>query len=305
MTSVRPADLVDAERLWRRLMRLAEFGATAAGGVNRQALSDEEIAARCELCSWARDAGLETFNDPIGNLFLRLEGQDAEAPPVLSGSHIDSQPTGGKFDGTFGVLAALEVLIAFASAGLKPRRAIEAVAWTNEEGSRFAPGMMGSEAFTGRRTLDEILAVRDFDGTSVADAVARVLDAEPHVTRRPLGFPVHGYIEPHIEQGPVLEREGRTIGVVTGIQGSRRFRVRVTGEAAHAGTTPRTERKDAVLAAAAMINALETADLGTGQRHVHGGHDPCGAQCAFGDRTGSLLFGRSSPSRQRSAYPSG
>ena len=257
MTSVRPADLVDAERLWRRLMRLAEFGATAAGGVNRQALSDEEIAARCELCSWARDAGLETFNDPIGNLFLRLEGQDAEAPPVLSGSHIDSQPTGGKFDGTFGVLAALEVLIAFASVGLKPRRAIEAVAWTNEEGSRFAPGMMGSEAFTGRRTLDEILAVRDFDGTSVADAVARVLDAEPHVTRRPLGFPVHGYIEPHIEQGPVLEREGRTIGVVTGIQGSRRFRVRVTGEAAHAGTTPRTERKDAVLAAAAMINALE------------------------------------------------
>ncbi len=256
MTAGRPSDLVDTARLWRRLMRLAQFGATPAGGVNRQALSPEEIDARRELVSWAREAGLKVFNDPVGNLFFRLEGRENDAPPVLSGSHIDSQPTGGRFDGAFGVVAALEVLCAFASAGPRPRRAIEAVAWTNEEGSRFAPGMMGSEAFTGRTALGRILAVEDPDGTSVAEALARVLEAEPDVPRRPLGFPVHGYVEAHIEQGPVLEREGDTIGAVTGIQGSRRFRVRVTGEAAHAGTTPRARRRDAVLAAAVMIDRL-------------------------------------------------
>ncbi|MCE2521313.1 MAG: M20 family metallo-hydrolase [Alphaproteobacteria bacterium] len=252
----RPSDLVDVDRLWRRLMRLAEFGATSAGGVNRQALSEEEIAARKTLAAWAREAGLNVLNDPIGNMFFRLEGADPDAAPVLSGSHIDSQPTGGKFDGTFGVLAALEALCALALSARKPRRSIEAVAWTNEEGSRFAPGMMGSEAFTGQRALERMLAVEDVDGTSVRSALAQVIAAEPEISCRPLGFPVHAYVEAHIEQGPILEREETSIGVVSGIQGSRRFRVTVTGEAAHAGTTPRRDRKDAVLAAVGMINAL-------------------------------------------------
>ncbi len=253
---MRPSDLIDADRLWHRLMRLADFGATSAGGVNRQALSMEEIDAREVLAAWAREAGLNVLNDAIGNLFFRLEGADPDAAPVLSGSHIDSQPTGGKFDGTFGVLAALEAICALASSSRKPRRSIEAVAWTNEEGSRFAPGMMGSEAFTGRRALDGMLTVEDVDGISVRSALARVLAAEPDVRHRPLGFPVHAYIEAHIEQGPVLEREETSIGVVSGIQGSRRFRVTVSGEAAHAGTTPRRERKDALLAAVGMIDAL-------------------------------------------------
>ncbi len=252
----RPSDLVDVDRLWRRLMRLAEFGATSAGGVNRQALSEQEIAARKTLAAWAREAGLNVLNDPIGNMFFRLEGADPDAGPVLSGSHIDSQPTGGKFDGTFGVLAALEALCALALSARKPRRSIEAVAWTNEEGSRFAPGMMGSEAFTGQRALERMLAVEDVDGTSVRSALAQVIAAEPEISRRPLGFPVHAYVEAHIEQGPILEREETSIGVVSGIQGSRRFRVTVTGEAAHAGTTPRRDRKDAVLAAVGMIDAL-------------------------------------------------
>ncbi len=252
----RPSDLVDVDRLWRRLMRLAEFGATSAGGVNRQALSEQEIAARKTLAAWAREAGLNVLNDPIGNMFFRLEGADPDAAPVLSGSHIDSQPTGGKFDGTFGVLAALEALCALALSARKPRRSIEAVAWTNEEGSRFAPGMMGSEAFTGQRALERMLAVEDVDGTSVRSALAQVIAAEPEISRRPLGFPVHAYVEAHIEQGPILEREETSIGVVSGIQGSRRFRVTVTGEAAHAGTTPRRDRKDAVLAAVGMIDAL-------------------------------------------------
>lgn len=250
------SDLIDANRLWRRHMRLAEFGATEAGGVNRQALSAEEIAARAELVAWAGEAGVEVYNDDIGNLFFRLDGSENDAAPVLSGSHIDSQPTGGKFDGAFGVLAALEVVCALAEAERRPRRPIEAVAWMNEEGSRFSPGMMGSEAFTGQKPLERILAVQDRDGTSVSDALEAVLAAEPEVPRRPLGFSVHAYIEAHIEQGPLLERERLPVGVVTGIQGSRRFRVTVTGEAAHAGTAPRDDRKDALLAAARMIDAL-------------------------------------------------
>jgi len=251
-----PSDAINADRLWQRHMTLAKFGSTPAGGVNRQALSDEEIEARRALVTWAREVGLAASNDPVGNLFFRLDGSEPGTDPVLSGSHIDSQPTGGKFDGAFGVLAALEVIYAMAESKRTPRRPIEAVAWTNEEGSRFAPGMMGSEAFTGQRALQDILTVEDAAGTTVECALVRVLEAEQDVARRPLGFPVHAYVEAHIEQGPVLEREAAAIGVVTGIQGSRRLRVKVTGEAAHAGTTPRERRKDAVLAAARMIDAL-------------------------------------------------
>lgn len=238
-------------------MRLAEFGATAAGGVNRPALSGAEIAARKVLVDWARRAGLTAYHDPIANLFLRLEGRDPGAAPVLAGSHIDSQPTGGRFDGAFGVLAALEAVTVISARNLRPRRPIEVVAFTNEEGSRFAPGLMGSEAFAGLRALEEILAVADEDGVAVREAVDRVLDADAGVEPRPLGFPVHAFIEPHIEQGPVLEREDVPIGVVSGMQGSRRFRVTVAGRAAHAGTTPRHQRRDAVLGAARMINALD------------------------------------------------
>ena len=250
------SESIDPRRLWDRHMRLAEIGRTPAGGVNRPALSGAEIAARKVLVGWARGAGLAAYNDPIANLFLRLEGTEPGAAPVLAGSHIDSQPTGGRFDGAFGVLAALEAVTAMAEQNLRPRRPIEVVAFTNEEGSRFAPGMMGSEAFAGQRPLEEILAVEDADGVPVREAAARVLAAEAGVKSRPLGFPVRAFVEPHIEQGPVLERESVPIGVVTGMQGSRRFRVTVAGEAAHAGTTPRDRRRDAVRAAARMINEL-------------------------------------------------
>ncbi len=238
-------------------MQLAEIGATAAGGVNRQALSREEIAARQVLIVWAREVGLKVRHDRVANLFLGLEGRVPDAAPVLSGSHIDSQPTGGKFDGAFGVLAALEAVTVLAEQNMRPRRSIDVVAWMNEEGSRFSPGMMGSEAFVGQRQLDDILDVADADGVVVRDEVARVLAADAGVASGPLGFEAHAFVEAHIEQGPILEREDLSIGVVTGMQGSRRFRITVTGEAAHAGTTPRAERKDAVLAAARMINALD------------------------------------------------
>ena len=252
------ATRVDRERLWQRHMLLARHGATPAGGVSRAALSGEEVAARRELIGWAEAIGLTPFTDPAGNLFLRHAGRDAGAAPVMSGSHLDSQPTGGKFDGVYGVLAALEAVEAMRDAGHVPARPIEVVAWMNEEGSRFAPGMMGSAAFCGAMPIGEVLGVRDAAGITVEEALAAMSRAFPALPSQPLGRPVSAYVEAHIEQGPVLERAALQVGVVTGMQGKRTFRVAVTGEEAHAGTTPHRDRKDALLAATAMIQALAT-----------------------------------------------
>lgn len=250
---------VDKDRLWQRLMRLAQFGRTDKGGVCRLALSDEEIAARKELIGWARGIGLEPSNDAAGNLFLRLEGRDPALAPLLIGSHIDSQPTGGKFDGAYGVVAALEAVEAIVKSGQTPRRPIEVVAWMNEEGSRFSPGMMGSAVFAGVRRLADIEPVEDRDGCRVDEALRRLLDAEAKLRRRPLGFPVAGFLEAHIEQGVALEQAGVPIGVVIGIQGKRTFRVTVEGKEAHAGTTRRSDRRDALVSAIAIGGALQGA----------------------------------------------
>ena len=258
-TAIAAAARIDQNRLWSRLMEMATHGATDAGGVNRQALSDADIAARALLRSWGAELGLEASVDAIGNLFLRLPGKQDGAAPVLSGSHLDSQPTGGKFDGAYGVLAALEAVAAMRSAGIEPARPVDVVAWTNEEGSRFAPGMMGSTVFAGARDLDTVLAVRDGEGTTVGEALARVLDAERDVPRRDLGGRPVAFVEAHIEQGPVLEAAGETVGVVTGIEGKHVFRVTVTGKTGHAGTVPQGERQDAVIVAAAMVTALGNA----------------------------------------------
>lgn len=254
-----PSAHIDAARLWSRHMSLARHGATAAGGVNRQALSDEEIAARRELLALARALGLAAFTDAAGNFFLRMEGREVDAAPVLTGSHIDSQPSGGRFDGVYGVLAGIEAIEALRAAGITPRRPIEVVAWMNEEGSRFAPGMMGSAAFAGAAKLDAFLPITDALGVTVERELARMRDAFPDVPLRPLGRLVAAYIETHIEQGPVLEQEGYSVGVVTGIQGKRTFRITVSGEEAHAGTAPLRARKDALLAATAIIQGLSVA----------------------------------------------
>jgi N-carbamoyl-L-amino-acid hydrolase len=240
-------------------MDLGQIGATDKGGVCRLALTDEETRARRLLIEWAREIGLAVYTDEISNLFFRLEGSDPSAEPVVTGSHIDTQPTGGKFDGAFGVVAGFEAVQAIVESGLTPTRPIEIVAWLNEEGSRFSPGMMGSEAFAGRRPLEQILAVTDADGVRTADALERTLAAFPDLPRRDLGFPVAAFIEAHIEQGPVLEQKGVPVGVVTGIQGSRRFRVEVKGEDGHAGTQPMPERKDALFAALDMIGSMRGA----------------------------------------------
>ena len=247
--------MVDGTRLWQRLQSLAQHGARADGGVDRPALSPTEAEAKSTIIAWAAEAGMSARTDPLGNLFLRREGRE-NLPPLLVGSHIDSQPTGGKYDGAYGVLAALEAVPE------APRRPVEVVAWTNEEGSRFAPGMMGSAGFAGARDIAEILACRDADGITVQQALEATFTALPHLPIGPLGGAVHAYLEPHIEQGVVLEQAGIPLGIVTGLQGKRTFAVTIEGEAAHAGTAPRATRRDALLAAARAATALDalTAD---------------------------------------------
>lgn len=247
---------IDATRLWDRLMALARIGATPGGGVDRQALSAEEIASWRTMIDWALQAGLEPSTDAAGNLFIALPGTDRDAPPVLAGSHLDSQPGGGRFDGVYGVVAALEVLTTLAQRGVRPPVDIVCVAWMNEEGSRFAPGMMGSEAFAGVRSLEAVRAVRDAQGVSVADALDALHAAFPALRRRTLGFPVKAYVEAHIEQGPLLEAQEHVIGVVTGIQGKKTFDIVIEGERGHAGTLAMVYRRDALEAFTRIAGAL-------------------------------------------------
>ena len=255
---------VNTERLWARHEALARHGVTANGGVDRQALSIEMINACREVIAWGRAAGLEPSTDAAGNLFLRAEGSDPTAVPVVTGSHLDSQPSGGKFDGVFGVLAGIEAVQAIHDAGVKLQRPVEVVAWMNEEGSRFAPGMMGSAAFAGAKPLADFLDVRDAEGISVGEALGAWHAAFAALPSRPLQRPLAAYVEAHIEQGPVLEREGFQVGVVTGIQGKRTFRVTVRGVEAHAGTEPLSQRRDALLSAVRIIHALDEAMQGGG-----------------------------------------
>lgn len=247
------------DRLWRRLMRLSEIGAIPGGGVDRQALTAGEAEAWRLVIGWGREAGLAPETDDAGNLFLVLPGRDRAAPPILLGSHLDTQPTGGRFDGAAGVLAALDAVTDLAASGRVPARDCLVVAWMNEEGSRFAPGMMGSEAFCRVRDLAAIRAARDADGISAGDALDRFLAGFPDLPRRPLAAPVAAYLELHIEQGPVLEAAGCPVGIVTGIQGKKTFSVCLTGAEGHAGTLAMAERRDAVAAFARCAAALHAA----------------------------------------------
>jgi len=254
---------VNAERQWDRLMQMAKLGAIPGDGVNRACLTDLDRQARRLLISWAEGLDLAVSVDPLGNLFLRREGTDPTLAPVLTGSHMDTQPNGGRFDGIWGVIAGLEAVQALHEAGVQTRRPIEVVAWTNEEGGRFAPGCMGSMAYAGFKPADTWDGVTDNDGLTFKDELRKHLASEHDIARRGLGV-VDGaapfaYVEAHIEQGPRLEAEGLDIGVVEGIQGSRWFVVEIAGKTDHAGTTPLSLRKDAVqdmLRAVAALNAL-------------------------------------------------
>jgi N-carbamoyl-L-amino-acid hydrolase len=248
---------VRQDRLWQRLMEIGTIGATGRGGVNRQALTPEDTEARRRLLTWATQRGFRASVDAIGNVFIRHAGQDATASPVVAGSHLDTQPTGGNFDGIYGVLAAFEVLEAAADAGVTTTRPLDVVVWMNEEGARFQPTTMGSAVFAGALPLETALAATDTAGISVAQALVESLQRLGVSEQRPLRFPIAAYLEAHIEQGPILEATHCPLGIVSGIQGLRWFRLEVTGEEAHAGTTPRRIRKDAFVAAVRMVTALQ------------------------------------------------
>ncbi len=240
---------IDGARLWQSLMDLAQIGATPKGGVCRIALTDLDRQGRDLFVQLARGAGCSIRVDAIGNIFARRAGQDDGLPPVMTGSHIDTQPTGGKFDGNYGVLAGLEVVRTLNAAGVRTRAPIEVAVWTNEEGSRFVPVMMGSGVFAGAFTLEHALAQRDAQGVSVGEALASIGYAGQLGPAPAVG----SYFEAHIEQGPVLENHARVIGVVTAALGQRWYDVTVQGMEAHAGPTPMELRRDALLAASELV----------------------------------------------------
>jgi N-carbamoyl-L-amino-acid hydrolase len=244
---------VDGDRLWASLMAMAEIGATPGGGSNRLALTYLDRDARDLLGGWCREAGAEVSVDGIGNMFARRAGTDASLPPVMAGSHLDTQPMGGRFDGVLGVLAALEVLRTLQDAGVATRHPVELVNWTNEEGARFAPAMIGSGAFAGLQDARLAMGLKDTEGLRFGDELDKIGYRGPDAIG---GRPVHAYFELHIEQGPILEDEGLDIGVVTHAQGVRWLDVTLIGAAGHTGTTPMDRRRDALVAAAAMIEAV-------------------------------------------------
>ena len=243
---------IQSERLWRRLEEMATIGATAAGGCNRQALSDLDHQGRTLFEHWATEAGCRVSRDAIGNIFARRSGAHAAAAPVMSGSHLDTQPTGGKYDGVYGVLAALEVVETLNDHQVETARPIDIVVWTNEEGSRFDCAMMGSAVWSGAMPLDAALKLTDLDGVTVGDELARLNLAGP----APFGAPVHAAFELHIEQGPILEAEGQPVGVVTGVQNMCRYRLRYEGQETHAGPSPMSMRRDPMKGASTFINSI-------------------------------------------------
>lgn len=249
---------VNGQRLWDSLMEMAKIGATPKGGVCRLALTDLDKQGRDLFVRWAREAGCSISVDRMGNVFARRAGKDDTLPPVITGSHADSQPTGGKFDGIYGVLGGLEVVRALNDHGIQTERAIEVVIWTNEEGSRFAPAMVSSGVFAGVFSLEYGLSRADVEGRTMGQELARI----GYAGDQPVGGrPIHAAFELHIEQGPILEAEGKTIGVVTHAQGQRWYEVTYTGQESHAGPTPMPRRRDALLAAARAVELVNRVGL--------------------------------------------
>ena len=266
---------INGERLWDSLMRLSSIGATPKGGVCRLALTDLDREGRELFVRWCKAAGCSVAVDRLGSIFARRDGLNPELPPVLLGSHLDSQPTGGKYDGAFGVLAGLEVVRTLNDSNLYTEAPIEIVSWTNEEGVRFGPPMLASGVFSGTFDLDFVLGRTDADGKTLGGELERIGYAGARPVR---GHQVAAYLEAHIEQGPILEKEQKAIGVVMGAQGQRWYEVTVTGMEAHAGPTPMNMRHDALVGAARMVEAVHRLGLGhpdaratVGKMQVHPG----------------------------------
>jgi len=249
---------IDGNRLWESLMELAKIGATEKGGVCRLALTDLDRQARDLFQKWCKEAGCTMTVDKMGNIFARRPGKDNSLPPVMTGSHIDTQPSGGKFDGNYGVLAGLEVIRTLNDFNYETARPIEVVVWTNEEGSRFAPAMVASGVFAGVFDLDYGLGRKDVDGKTMGEELKRIGYAGETQCG---GREIAAFFEAHIEQGPILEAESKTIGIVQGVQGIRWYEVTVTGQEAHAGPTPMPRRKDALVGVSRMVSAVNRIGL--------------------------------------------
>lgn len=245
---------IDPGRLWDDIMETAAFGATAKGGICRLTLSDEDRKVRDWFKSRAETLGCTVTVDDMGNMFARMEGSRSDIPPIAMGSHLDTQPTGGKFDGVLGVLAALEVLRTLRAEGYETYAPIEVINFTNEEGSRFAPALIASGVFGGVFDLAYAVAQKDRGGVTFGDALERIGYRGP---QRCGDHPLSAYFELHIEQGPILERENCDIGVVIGAQGVRWFDATMIGQDAHTGATPMTMRKNALVGTARMIEAVD------------------------------------------------
>jgi len=249
---------IDGKRLWQSLMELATIGATPRGGVRRLALTDLDRQGRDLVVRWLRETGARIEIDGAGNVFAIRPGRDSSRPVVLTGSHVDTQPSGGKFDGNYGVLAGLEVLRTLNAAGVATEKPVGVAIWTNEEGSRFVPVMGGSGAFAGVFPLSHLLQQRDIDGTSFGDALQRI----GYAGDTPVGGrALDAYFEAHIEQGPILEREDRVIGVVTGALGQRWYDCVWSGQDSHAGPTPMETRRDALRGAARLVESVNAIAL--------------------------------------------
>ncbi|MFB9887402.1 Zn-dependent hydrolase [Balneatrix alpica] len=249
---------INGQRLWDSLMEMAKIGATPKGGVCRLALTDLDKQGRDLFVSWCKEAGCSIRIDKMGNIFARREGSEPDLPAVVMGSHLDTQPTGGRFDGIYGVLAGLEVIRSLNDQGIQTRHPIEASVWTNEEGSRFPPAMVASGVFAGVFDLEYGLSRADLDGKTMGQELARI----GYAGEEPVGGrPLKAFFEAHIEQGPILEDEGKTIGVVTDAQGQRWYEITLTGQEAHAGPTPMPRRKDALVGAARIIDQVNRIGL--------------------------------------------
>jgi N-carbamoyl-L-amino-acid hydrolase len=244
---------INAERLWDTIMETAQIGGTAKGGIRRLTLTDLDRQVRDWFVRQCEAAGCTVTIDELGNIFARRPGRDNSLPPIAMGSHLDTQPTGGKFDGVIGVLSGLEVLRTLNDAGYETNAPIEVIDWTNEEGSRFAPAMLSSGVFAGVFDKEYAYSREDREGMKFGEELERIGYKGPEpVGRRKLG----AHFELHIEQGPILEDESRQIGVVTGVQGMRWYEVTVTGNESHAGSTPMHLRRDAMLGAARLADAV-------------------------------------------------
>ena len=245
---------IDPRRLWDSLMDMARFGATPKGGVRRLTLTDIDRQGRDHFRAQCEAAGLTVRVDEIGNMFARRPGRDPARLPVLMGSHLDSQPSGGKFDGALGVIAGLEVMRSLNDLGIATEAPIELVNWTDEEGSRFGHSLMGSGVWAGVYSRDKAYALPDTEGVTVEQALDSIGYRGPEPARP---FPADAYFELHIEQGPILEREAKQIGIVTGAQAQVWYDAVATGQDSHAGTTPPSARRDALVCAARIIDLVD------------------------------------------------